>query len=135
MALTKDSKSSHVSHVDWFACMLIRVYDITYIAIQFNHSKLSNFISSWKMVKNTTKRSRWFFLRETDKKMKRKPGVKCFVYLRVWRHLRWIKKLCNFRASRNSTQIPQKFAPRSFSIKLRKLCYKKRGEVLASGPL
>ena len=68
-------------------CMFIHVYDVTYVEMQFNHSKLSNFLSLWKMVKNTIKRFRWFFLRETNKKMKRKPGVKCFVYLRVWREM------------------------------------------------
>ena len=33
--------------------MFIRVYDVTYVEIQFNHSKLCDFIKFVKMVKNT----------------------------------------------------------------------------------
>ena len=44
----------------------------TYIEIPFNHSELSNFETSWKMIKNTIKRCRKFFLYEIDKDMQRK---------------------------------------------------------------
>ena len=33
------------------SCMFSHVYDVTYIEIQFNQSKLRNFISSWEMVR------------------------------------------------------------------------------------
>ena len=77
-------------------CMLIRVYDINFVEIQFNHSKHSNFIGSWKMVKSTIKIYKGIFLHKTSKKKKkkkkqRKPGVKRSVYSWVWRHLSWIQ--------------------------------------------
>ena len=61
-------------------CMLIRMYDITYDEIQYNHSKLHNFIGSWKMVKNTINFYRTLFSIKLTKN-KRKPGIKCFVHL------------------------------------------------------
>ena len=45
------------------------------------------------MVKNTIKLCRKLILHKIYKNMKRKPGVKCFVYSRVWRHLRQIQTL------------------------------------------
>ena len=60
-------------------CMLICLYDNTYVEIQFNHSKLSNFVSSRKMVTNIIKLYKRLFLYKTDKKMGRKPGAECSV--------------------------------------------------------
>ena len=59
--------------------MLICLYDNTYVEIQFNHSKLSNFVSSRKMVTNIIKLYKRLFLYKTDKKMWRKPGGECSV--------------------------------------------------------
>ena len=56
-----------------------RVYDVTYVEIQFNHLKFCNFASSRKMI-----------FHKTHTKMQRKLGVKYLVHSRVWRHLRWI---------------------------------------------
>ena len=101
-----------------YICMFIRVYYVTYVEIQFIHSKLCNFISSWKMVKNTIKLYRMFLLRKTNKKFQNKPGVKCFVHSWVWRHLRWIQ---NFVTSWNLNKTPQRFLKNFFSIKLTKI--------------
>ena len=60
-------------------CMLICLYDNTYVEIQFNHSKLSNFVSSRKMVTNIIKLYKRLFLYKTDKNMWRKPGEECSV--------------------------------------------------------
>ena len=65
-----------------FACMASR--ELRY---SFKHSKLRNFTSSWKIVKNTMKLYGRIFLHKTKRKMQRKPGVKCSVHSRVWRHL------------------------------------------------
>ena len=50
-----------------------------------------NGLSSWKMVKNTAKVWRRFFFSKINKNMQRKPGLKHFLYWRVWRHLRHIQ--------------------------------------------
>ena len=76
-------------------CMFIHVYGITYVETRFNHSKLRNFISSWKMVKNTIKLHSILFLHKINKKVQGKPAVKYFVHSRVWRHLRWIQNFVN----------------------------------------
>ena len=68
-------------------CMFIRLYDVTYVKIQFNHWKLRDFISSSKMIKNTIKLYRRFLLDKTNKKIRRKPEVKWFLHSQVWRHL------------------------------------------------
>ena len=49
------------------------MYDVTYIKIQFNHSKLRKFISLQKMGKNTIK-LHGFFLHKTNKKCKESQG-------------------------------------------------------------
>ena len=59
MTVTKNAKNVDVLR------MLIRVYDVPYVKIQFNHSKRLNFISSWKMVKNTVKLYCRFFVEKT----------------------------------------------------------------------
>ena len=111
-------------------CMFIRVYDVTYVEIQFNRSKLRSFISSWKMVKNTIKFYRSFF----SIKRKIKPELKCFV-IRRYDLLTLNPKVCNFITSWNLIKMPQNFIQDSFSVKLTKICHKNRGEFLASVPL
>ena len=44
-------------------CIFIRVYHVTYVKIQFNHSKLCKFISSWKMGQHL---GQYFFLHKTS---------------------------------------------------------------------
>ena len=51
-------------------CIFIRVYYVTYIEMQFDNSKLRNFRSSWKMVKNTINICWRLFLHKTNKKFK-----------------------------------------------------------------
>ena len=64
--------------------------------------------------------------------MQVKPGLKCFVYLQVWHQ----NIFQNFITSCNFLKYDlQKLLQGSFSIKLPKLCYKSRDEVLVSGPL
>ena len=43
-------------------------------------------------------------------------------------------KFCNFTTFWNVTKTPQNFVQDSFSIRLTKICYKNRGEILGSGP-
>ena len=71
--------------------VFIRVYDFTYVKTQFSHSKLHNFISSWDIIKATIKLCKKFFFHKINKNMQRKPGMKCFVHSRVWRHSRRIQ--------------------------------------------
>ena len=47
--------------------MFIRVDDVTYVEVQFSHSKLYKFISSWKVDKNSMKLYRFFFKKLTKK--------------------------------------------------------------------
>ena len=47
--------------------MFIRVYDVTYVEVQFSHSRLYKFISSWKVDKNSMKLYRFFFIKLTKK--------------------------------------------------------------------
>ena len=54
--------------------MFSHVYDVTYVEIQFSHSKLCNLIRSWKMAKNTIKFYRRCFLYKTNKKCKENQG-------------------------------------------------------------
>ena len=54
--------------------MFIRVYDVTDVQIQFNCSKLCNFICLQKMVKNTIKFYRFFFNKTNQKKAKKTRG-------------------------------------------------------------
>ena len=61
--------------------MLIHVDDFTYAKTQFDHSKLCNFVSSLKIVKNTIKLCLRFSLHKINKIMHRKPGKKS-----VWYH-------------------------------------------------
>ena len=62
-------------------CMLTCLYDNTYVEIKFNHSKLSNFVSSRKMVTNTIKRYKRLFLHKTDKKNVEKTRGRMFCTL------------------------------------------------------
>ena len=89
--------------------MFFRVYDVTYAEIQFNRSRLCNFTSSWKMVKNTIKLYyRRSFLHKSNEKCKENQGVICFIHSRVWRHIRWMQnfvtlKLCEVWWNRHKT--------------------------------
>ena len=103
-------------------CMFIRLYDVTYIEIQFNYLKLCNSISSWEMVKTTIKLCKRFFFHKINKNMQRKPGMKYFVHLQVWCHSLWIQN--SARPDQNTTN----FVQGCFSIKSRKLCHKNRSD-------
>ena len=103
-------------------CMFIRLYDVTYIEIQFNYLKLRNFISSWEMVKTTIKLCKRFFFHKIKKNMQRKPRMKYFIHLQVWCHSLWIQN--SARTDQNTT----KWVQVCFSIKSRKLCHKNRGD-------
>ena len=50
----------------------ICVDDVTYVETQANHSKLGNFISSRKTIKNAVKLCVWFFFIKSILKMQRK---------------------------------------------------------------
>ena len=51
------------------SCMFIRVYDVSYVETQCNHSKLCNYISSLEIVKMTIKLCKRFFFHEINKNM------------------------------------------------------------------
>ena len=64
--------------------------------------------------------------------MQVKSGLKCFVYLQIW-HQNFFQ---NFITSCNFLKYDQQnLLQDSFSIKVPKLCYKSRDEVLVSGLL
>ena len=44
-----------------------------------------------------------FFSYKGNKILQRKPGVKCFVNLRVWRHLRWAQNFV--KSDQNATKL------------------------------
>ena len=113
-------------------CTFIRLYGVTYVKIQFNHSKFSKFISSWKMFEKTFKLCRRFFLHKTNKKTAKRTRSEMFCTFAGMTSLslNWI--ICNFMILWNLTKMPQNFVQSSFSIKLKKKCYKNRGNVLAS---
>ena len=104
--------------------MLIRADDVTYIKTQFNHLKLCNFISSLKMVKNTIKLCRRFFLHKSN--MKRKPGVESLMSN---------SKLFRFITLGKLIKTPENFVQGFLSVKLTNVCHKNRGEGLVSGSL
>ena len=52
----------------YYVCSFALMTSLT--SRQFHHSKLRNFISSWKMVKNTIKLCRKFILRKINKNIK-----------------------------------------------------------------
>ena len=54
--------------------MFLRVYDVTYVEIQSNHSKLRNLASSRKMVRNHIKLNRTFFLHTTNRNPEKTKG-------------------------------------------------------------
>ena len=57
----------------YFVCSF--VYDVIYAGIQFNRSRLCNFTSSCKMVKNTLKHYYRCFLHKSNKKCKENQGL------------------------------------------------------------
>ena len=73
-------------------CMFICMYDVSYVEIEFKTS-----FKTWqihKLVKNRQKTHTIYryFLHKTNKKIQRRPGVKCFVHLRVRLFLHKINK-------------------------------------------
>ena len=101
----------------------------------FNHSKRLNFISSWKMVKNTMKLCRRFLLYKTNKKCKENQGWD-ILYIRGSDVTYSEFKALRFYNFKKSDQNAKKnFVKGSLSIKALKICHKNKGEVLASGPL
>ena len=78
MGLTENSKTLHISYNKHI--LFIRVKDVTHVETEFNHSKLCNFISLWKMVKNTKKLCRKFFSHKISKNIQKKSGVESFVH-------------------------------------------------------
>ena len=109
--------------------MFIRVYNAPYVQIQFNRSKLRNFISSWKMVKNTIKFYR-LFLNKTNK-----TRVEMFCTSAGMTSLTLNPRLRNFITPGNLIKTPQNFIQGSFSIKLTKNGIKAEVEVWAQVPI
>ena len=87
-----------------------------------NHSKLHNFINMWKIVKNAIKLCIRFILHKYAKKTK----VRCFVHLRVRRH---ICRIQNFFTKWKLVKTPQNFAQGTISLKLTKRYIKNGDEV------
>ena len=85
-------------------CMIIRVDDVTYIKMQFAHSKLCNFISSWEIIK-----------RYQETMLKVLSGMKSLI-LKL--------KLCNFITSWKLIKTPQNFVRVLSCLKLIKICHK-----------
>ena len=134
MTLTKNSKSLHISPISVFR-LFISVYDVTLVEIKFNHSKLCNFTSSWKMVKNTIKlyyRKR--FLHKSNKNVRKTRGDMFYAFVGMASHAP-NTKLCNSVTSWNLTKSPQNFVQCSFSIELTRIWHKNKGKSLASFPL
>ena len=73
-----------------------------------------------------------FFFHKINKNMQRKPGLKCYIHSRVWRHLRQIQ---NFIPSWELIKTSQNFVQAFLSVKSLKLCHKNSGEIFASIPL
>ena len=115
-------------------CLFIRVYDVIYVLIQFNRSKLCNFISSWKMVKNTIKLYyRRCFIYKSNKNAQKTRGDIFYAFADMT-SFTLNAKLCNFITSWNLIKAPQNFVQRSFSIQLTKIWYKNRGELWPQFP-
>ena len=54
-------------------CVSFRMYDVSYVEIQFHYWKLRNFVTSWIVVKNIIKLDSKLFLHKTNKYIQRKP--------------------------------------------------------------
>ena len=104
------------------------MYDVTYEEIQFNCSRLCNFTSLWKMVKNTVKLHYRFFFHKSNQKFKENQG---------W-HVLYIHEYdvtyAECKTSWNLVKSPQNFVQHSFSMQLPKIWHKNRGKALASIP-
>ena len=81
--------------------MFFCVDDITFVGTQFNHSKFRNFISLWKIVKNSAKCLKRFFLHKFNKKYVKKTSGEMFCVLRVWRHLHQIQSFVTSKLYEN----------------------------------
>ena len=114
--------------------MFIGMDGVIYLAIQSNYFKLCNFISSWKIIKNTIKPCRRLLLHKINRNMQRKSRLKCFVHSR-YDVITLNSKLYNFITLWKLMKTPQNFLQGSFSVRLTKLCHKNGGKGLASGPL
>ena len=115
-------------------CLFIRVHDVTYAEIQFNRSRLCNFISSWKMVKAPENFIiGGVFSLKVTKNAKKTRGDMFYTFAGMTSH-KLNAKLCNYIISWNLMRPPRNFIHRSFSIQLNKIC-QKRDEALASIPL
>ena len=108
------------------------VYDVPYFEFYFNHLKLRNFTSLWKMVKNTIKLYRRLFLHKTNKNWKEIQGKMFFTFGCDVSYAEF--KTCNFITLCKLTETPQNILKGYFCIKLTKICHKNRVVVLGSGP-
>ena len=116
-------------------CMFICVDFVTSVETQFDHSTLCNFISLWKIVKNTINFCWRFFLHKINKNMERKPGVKYFLTFAGMTSLTLNSKFSSFINSWKLIKTPQSFVWVSFYIKITTICLKNRNELSTSGPL
>ena len=93
------------------------------------YSLIIQIFAAWKIDKTSIKLYRIFFLHKSNKK----TWVKTFCTFAGMTSLTLNSKLYNLIVSWNLIKTQQNFAQNSFSIKLRKISHKNRGEVLASG--
>ena len=101
----------YVANVQWRLLLLslliitICVDDVTNVRTQFNQSKLRNFISSWKVVKNNIKLCRRLFLFKYAKKISRQM----FFAFASMASLTPNSNFCNFMTSKRTDQNATKF--------------------------
>ena len=113
-------------------CMLIRVYDVTYLKLHLNHLKLHNFTGLWKMVKNTIKLYRRLFLHKTNKKCKEIQGKMFCTFGCDVSYAEF--KTCNLITSCKLIKRLQNLLQGYCSIKLTNICHKNGVDVLDTGP-
>ena len=126
MALTKNSRSLHVSHSQHVFYVHPRVW------CHLRRDAVESFKTSQlhKFVKNSQKH---FFSLKLAKNTKKTRG-EIFCTFSSMKSLTLYLKLGNFVTSWNMTKTPQNFVEGSFCIKLTKEFPKNRIEDLASGP-
>ena len=101
----------YVANVQWTLLLLslliitICADDVTNVRTQFNQSKLHNFISSWKVVKNNIKLCRRLFLFKYAKKISRQM----FFAFASMASLTPNSSFCNFMTSKRTDQNAPKF--------------------------
>ena len=110
----------------YFVCSF--AYRVTYFEIQFNHSKLRNFITSEA---NFT----GFFSLNLTRKCIENQGFNALSIRGYDITFILNSKLYNFITSRTLIKTSQNFLQDSFSIKLTKIYHKNRVEISTSGSL